>query len=65
MNAKQFTKQYPVGTKVSYQDDFSGTHQTIIRSEAWELGHGDVVVKIEGRSGGYDIERITPISDKE
>ncbi len=58
LTAEQFTAEYPVGTKVIYTGDFGDEIQTKIRSEAWALGHGQVVVKMEGRSGGYEIERF-------
>jgi hypothetical protein len=32
--------------------------QTKTRSEAWALGHGAVVVKVEGRAGGVDITHL-------
>lgn len=31
---------------------------TRIRSEAWRLGSGHVVVMVEGVSGGWDIDRV-------
>lgn len=55
MNAEQFNATFPIGSCVIYQDAMGDEHKTKTRSEAWELGGGQVVVKIEGRSGGYDI----------
>lgn len=34
---------------------------TKTRSEAWELGHGQAVIALEGRSGGYDLARVRPM----
>jgi hypothetical protein len=62
MTAEEFNKKYPIGSDVIYIDDFRVGHVTKTRSEAWELGHGDAVVKIEGRTGGYDVERIMPLA---
>ncbi len=39
------------------EDDGSQT-ETRTRSIAWELGHGQAVVKVEGKSGGWILERI-------
>jgi hypothetical protein len=48
------------GDPVNLLDDFGNTKETIARSEPWQLGHGDWVIKVEGVSGGYDLSRITP-----
>lgn len=61
MTAEQWNAKHPVGTRVRYQNvkgveeyEFSET-----RSEAWALGHGDVVVSIKGRTGGVLIDHLT------
>lgn len=46
------------GVRVFYTDDSGKEHETITRSKPWQLGHGDWVVLIEGKSGGYDLSRI-------
>ncbi len=61
MNADEFNQKFLVGSDVIYTDDFGNEHKTKTRSAAWTLGHGDVVVSIEGKSGGYDITRIKPV----
>ena len=58
MNADKFNDLYPVGTPVTYKDDFGELHETTTRSQAWDLGHGATVVAINGRTGGHDITRI-------
>jgi hypothetical protein len=58
MNTEQFNNKFSVGDDVVYTDDFGVEHKAKTRSEAWELGHGDAVVMIEGKSGGYDVNRI-------
>jgi len=60
MTAEAFTAKYPVGTACRYYPIAGdSTHdKTHIRSEAWRLGHGAVVVKIEGRRGGVDINHL-------
>ena len=46
--------RYPIGTPVRYYSIAGGrTHVvSVIRSEPWALGHGAVVIKIKGVSGG-------------
>lgn len=60
MTAEAFTAKYPVGTACRYYPVAGdSTHdKTKTRSEAWTLGHGAVVVKIEGRTGGVDINHL-------
>jgi hypothetical protein len=58
MNAEDFNKKFPIGSDVIYTDDFGNEHKTKTRSDAWTLGSGHAVVCLEGRSGGYDINRI-------
>ena len=60
INAEAFNSTFSVGDSVIYTDDFGKEHKTKTRTMAWTLGHGDVVVSIEGKSGGYDISRIKP-----
>lgn len=60
-----YARMAPIGTPVRYypklpcgEDDFE---RSVIRSEPWILGHGDVVVAIEGFSGGKSIDHVLPI----
>lgn len=39
-------------------EDLGKEFQTKTRSIAWLLGHGQPVVKVEGKSGGLDLDRI-------
>jgi hypothetical protein len=34
---------------------------TVTRSVAWELGHGQPVVLVEGESGGICLEHVDPL----
>ena len=46
--------RYPVGTPVRYYP-IAGSKEcvdSVVRSEPWELGHGAIVIKIEGKTGG-------------
>ena len=60
--AAEFSGAMPVGTPCLYYPlrpfQRSEAVETVIRSEPWVLGHGAVVVKVEGRSGGVAIEHI-------
>ena len=60
VDADTFNSQYPAGTEVHYQpitgiDEYE---RTTIRSDAWALGHGEVGVKVVGRSGGVAISNL-------
>lgn len=60
MSAAQFNAENPIGTRVRYFP-IKGVAESIdtkTRSEAWELGHGEPVVKIEGRAGGVCISHL-------
>jgi hypothetical protein len=60
MSVDAFNDTYAVGTPCRYYPIAGdGEHlKTKIRSEAWTLGHGAVVVKIQGRRGGVDINHL-------
>ncbi|MBK6942054.1 MAG: hypothetical protein IPH13_17890 [Planctomycetes bacterium] len=57
---RDFNKRIPVGTPVRYYPvaDRSEFIETKTRSDAWALGDGSVVVKIEGRAGGVHIDHV-------
>ena len=76
MTAAQWNATYPVGTPVLYRPVITDAAcvRTKTRSEAWELGHGEAVVKVAGHSGGVplmslevavDGERITNAADEQ
>ena len=60
MSEQEFNDQYLPGQRVIYMDDFGKEHITKTTSIAWDLC-GTPVVKIEGRSGGYDLSRMKVI----
>ena len=69
MNAETFNARYPVGTPViAYpltrpedgQPEFFERLITRTRSEAWTLGHGDPVVKVDGYTGGICLTHVVP-----
>lgn len=66
MKADEWNQRYPVGTPVRYHPIIDD-HESVVsktRSEAWELGHGAAVVKIEGRTGGVLLEAIEVIDER-
>lgn len=51
---------FPIGRRVRYfpiagKPDFI---ESKVRSQAWALGHGAIVVAIEGRAGGVSIDHL-------
>jgi hypothetical protein len=50
----------PPGTPVALTNDDGALEDTITRSKAWCLGDGTPVVAVEGRAGGYLLERVIP-----
>ena len=64
-SADDWNRDYPVGTPVIYHPirrangDFEGTPEhSRTSSTAWVLGHGDSVVKIEGRAGCVSLDHL-------
>jgi hypothetical protein len=60
-----------IGTRVIYypfkRDDgslFGTPYNTVIISEPWQLGTGDPVCKIEGKSGGILISHLVSFTSK-
>lgn len=52
------TEETPEGTPVILVDDHGRPWLTKTRSPVWALGHGEQVVLVEGKAGGYKVERI-------
>lgn len=48
----------PVGSPCDLLQNDGTTLRTRTRSIAWELGHGQAVVKVEGKTGGWELERV-------
>jgi len=65
MTAAEFNSRYPVGTPVFYHPIIGKPEgrETRTRSEAWELGNGEPVVKIEGLTGGVCLDALTILVD--
>lgn len=61
MTANEWNELYPVGTRVRYYSIMGETTpklDTRTRSEAWELGHGAPIVKVEGVTGGVSLYHL-------
>ena len=63
----EFNRKYTPNTPCFYQPSRNEDkwYPTRTRSEAWMLGHGDVVVKVDGTSGCVAVEHLAmPGSDR-
>lgn len=49
----------PSGTRVYLVNNHGEVEVTRTRSEPWRLGHGVLVVLVEGRTGGWECDRLT------
>jgi hypothetical protein len=70
LTATQFNERYPVGTAVIAYPGVRPEHAATVgmtdyprlatrtRSSAWNLGHGEPVVLVEGYAGGISLEHI-------
>ena len=69
LTAEQFNERYPVGTPVIAYPDVRPEYaaergfeverlETCTRSVAWNLGHGEPVVMVDGYAGGISLEHI-------
>jgi hypothetical protein len=58
---------FPVGTRIAFYpvQGLPKFELTQVRSEAWTLGHGETVVKIEGRTGGVSANHLALATDKQ
>ena len=60
---EHWNSHYPPGTPVELTNDDGQIVRTLTRSPAWLLGSGHPVVSVEGRTGGYLLDRIRPVRD--
>ena len=58
MKAKEWNNKYPTNQSIYLTEDDGSTTATQTRSLAWELGSGQSVVKVTGKTGGYSLDRI-------
>lgn len=59
-SADDFNKRFTVGLAFTYQSiiGVSMPKEVATTSEAWELGHGAIVVQVSGVSGGVCINHL-------
>ncbi|GAC1042308.1 hypothetical protein thsrh120_23120 [Rhizobium sp. No.120] len=58
-----FNSRYPVGQTVSVRKDDGAGVLTVTRSKAEVLSGHSAVIWLEGISGCYLLDRVTPIKD--
>ena len=61
-SANDWNSKYPVGKPVEVTLDGGSIKETKTASEAWVLGGHTAVIKLEGISGGYALNRVRPMS---
>lgn len=62
MTAEQWNERHPPGTPCVLINSFGERIPTKTRSFAWNLGHGQPVVLVEGKTGGWELERVIPVT---
>jgi hypothetical protein len=60
MTIEEAAKQFPIGQRVTFFPVLPAERGVIatVRSEPWTLGHGDIVIKITGHSGGVSVRHL-------
>ena len=58
MTAKEWNDKYPIYQPVHLTEDDGSITETQARSVAWELGSGSFVIMVDGKRGGYSLDRI-------
>ena len=59
---RQAAETFPIGREVYYCPLKDGPPEATprkVRSAPWELGHGAIVIKLEGKAGGVSIEHLS------
>jgi len=61
----EFARQFPPGTTVKYFPLVGLAHfeRAEIASYPWQIGSGDVIVKLDGYVGGVSIDHIEKLDD--
>lgn len=62
LTADEWNEKHPEGTHVDLVLDDGSRMRTKTRSIAWNLGHGQPVVKVDGKSGGWLLSRVVPLA---
>ena len=61
MNAAEWNRNNQPGIDVVVTLDDGSCLATKTRSVAWELGSGVAVVNLQGKTGGYALDRVRPL----
>jgi len=61
---EEWNKNYKIGIDVEVMKDDGSTIFTKTMSLAWVLGGHTPVILLEGISGGYALERVSPVIKK-
>ncbi len=66
ITADEWNTAHPIGTRVRYYPIAGepGFRESRTRSLAWNLGHGQPVVKIEGTAGGVALSHLVVIDQE-
>lgn len=76
LTAAEFNERYPIGTPVVaypgvrpafYSGQVPADFTALLartRSVAWNLGHGEPVVKVDGYAGGISLDHIDPTDEE-
>ncbi len=67
---REWNMRYPIGSPFRYEEivGIPTEHDiamTRTRSEAWTLGHGEVVVLVHGKSSCVSVDHLTVIDEEE
>lgn len=77
LTAEQWNERHPIGTPViaypgirpEYAAEIGTTQytrlETVTRTRAWNLGHGEPVVSVEGYAGGISLEHVDVVEQPE
>lgn len=67
MNAAEFNSRFPVGTPVVAYPVTRNDESliTATRTPAWELGHGEPVVSVDGYAGGICLTHVDVLTEAE
>ena len=60
---EEWNKKYKIGINVEVMKDDGSTIFTKTRSLAWVLGGHTPMILLEGISGGYALERVSPFDE--
>lgn len=57
-----WNEKHPVGTKVMVRLDSGESIKSETTSAAWVIGGHSALVKLQGITGGYALERVTAVN---